>query len=77
MQLSTVNISGSDVDSTVIFQPGDISVPLPDLVITDDITALETDEMYQLSFFNSAPSQDVILGNPTTITITDDDGELN
>ena len=52
-------------------------VTLPDFDITNDITALETDEIYQLSFISSTPSQDVTLGNPTTITITDDDGELN
>ena len=76
-QPSTVVISGSDVDSPVMFQAGDVSVPLPNFGITDDTTALETNEMYQLSFSSSAPSQDVTLGNPTTITITDDDGELN
>ena len=76
-QPSTVVISGSDVDSTVIFQAGDVSVPLPDFGITDDTTALETNEIYQLSFISSTPSQDVTLGVPTEITITDDDGELN
>ena len=73
-QLPTVNISGSNVNSTVIFQPGDISVTLPVFAITDDITALETDEVYQLSFSSSTPSQTVTLGNPTTIIITDNDG---
>ena len=76
-QPSTVVISGSDVDSTVIFQAGDVSVPLPNFGITDDTTALETNETYQLSFISSTPSQDVTLGVPTEITITDDDGELN
>ena len=77
-QLSTVVISGSDVDSTVIFQAGDdVSVPLPNFNITDDTTALETNEIYQLSFISSTPSQGVTLGVPTEITITDDDGELN
>ena len=75
-QPSTVNISGSDVNSTVIFQAGDVSVPLPNFNITDDTTALETNEIYQLSFISSTPSQDVTLGVPTKITITDDDGEL-
>ena len=70
-------MSGSNVDSTVMFEAGDISVPLPNFNITDDTTALETDEIYQLRFSSSTPSQDVTLGNPTTITITDDDGELN
>ena len=66
------------MDSTVIFQAGgDVSVPLPNFGITDDTTALETNEIYQLSFISSTPSQDVILGVPTEITITDDDGELN
>ena len=73
-QLPTVVISGSDVDSTVIFQAGDVSVPLPDFSITDDTTALETNEIYQLRFSSSTPSQNTILGNPTTIVITDDDG---
>ena len=76
-QPSTVNISGSDVDSTVIFQAGEVSVTLPDFNITDDITALETNEIYQLIIMSSIPSQGVTLGVPTEITITDDDGELN
>ena len=65
------------MDSTVLFQAGDISVPLPNFVITDDTTALETNEIYQLSFISSSPSQDVNLGGPTEIIITDEDGELN
>ena len=77
VQPSTVVISGSDMDSTVIFQAGDVSVPLPNFGITDDTTALETNEIYQLSLISSTPSQDVTLGVPTEITITDDDGELN
>ena len=76
-QLPTVVISGSDVDSTVIFQAGDVSVPLPDFNITDDTTALETNETYQLSFISSTPSQDVTLGVPTEITISDDDGKYS
>ena len=60
-----------------MFQAGDVSVPLPNFGITDDTTALETSEMYQLSFSSSSPSQDVTLGVPTEITITDDDGKLN
>ena len=76
LQPSTVIISGSDVDSTIIFQAGDISVTMPDFNITDDITALETNEIYQLRFSNSTPSQNTILGNPTTIIITDDDGNF-
>ena len=65
------------MNSTVTFEAGDVSVPLPNFGITDDSTALETNEMYQLSFIRSTPSQDVTLGDPTKITITDDDGELN
>ena len=76
-QPSTVVISGSDMDSTVIFQAGDVSVPLSDFNITDDTTALETNEIYQLSFISSTPSRDVTLGVPTNITITDDDGKYS
>ena len=65
------------MDSTVIFQAGDVSVPLSDFNITDDTTALETNEIYQLSFISSTPSQDVTLGVPTDITITDDDGKYS
>ena len=65
------------ISNTVTFPPGQMPVPLPNFGITDDTTALETNEIYQLSFNTSTPSQDVTLGNPTTITITDDDGELN
>ena len=60
-----------------MFQAGDVSVPLPDFNITDDTTALETNEIYQLSIISSTPSQGVTLGVPTEITIIDDDGELN
>ena len=74
-QPSTVVISGSDVDLTVILEAGDVSVPLPDFPIADDTTALETNEIYQLSFISSTPSQNVTLGVPTEITITDDDGK--
>jgi len=63
------------VNSQVIFQAGQVSVALPDFNITDDSTALETDEVYQLDFISSSPSQDVTLGNPTNITITDDDSK--
>ena len=77
LQPPTVVISGSDVDSTVMFQAGDVSVPLPNFGITDDTTALETNEIYQLSFISSTPSQDVTLGVPTEITITDDDGKYS
>ena len=76
-QPSTVVMSGNYVNSTVTFQAGDVSVPLPNFGITDDTTALETNEKYQLSFIRSTPSQDVTLGDPTEITITDDDSELN
>ena len=76
-QPDTAIISGVEVSNTVIFTPGQMPVTLPDFDITNDITALETDEIYQLSFSNSAPSQDVTLGVPTEITITDDDGKLN
>ena len=76
-QPSTVIVSGSDVDSTVIFQVGDVSVLLPSFIITDDIIGLETDEIYQLNLFSSIPSQNIALGKPTAIAITDDDGKLN
>ena len=66
-----------EVSNTVTFPPGQMPVTLPNFDITDDTTALETDEIYQLSFISSTPSQDVTLGVPTEITITDDDGELN
>ena len=65
------------MNSTVTFEAGDVSVPLPNLGITDDSTALETNETYQLNLISSTPSEDVTLGVPTKITITDDDGELN
>ena len=77
LQPSTVIISGVAVSFTVTFPPGQILVQLPVFDIIDDTTALETNEVYQLRFIRSTPSQNVTLGNPTTITITDDDGELN
>ena len=63
------------MNSTVTFEAGDVSVPLPNFGITDDSTALETNETHQLSFIRSTPSQDVRLGDPTEITITDDDSK--
>ena len=77
LQPSTVIISGVAVSFTVTFPPGQFPVTLPDFNIRDDTTALETNEVYQLSFISSTPSQGVALGSPTEITITDDDGELN
>ena len=65
------------MNSTVTFEAGDVSVPLPNFGITDDSTALETNETYQLSFIRSTPSQDVRLGDPTEITITDDDSKYS
>ena len=65
------------MNSPVLFQVGDVSVSLPSFIITDDIIPMETDEIYQLGFSSSTPSHNVILGNSTTITINDDDGELN
>ena len=74
-QLSTVNISGVAISFTVTFSPGQSLVVLPDFDIRDDKTALETDETYHLRLTSSIPSQNVTLGNPTRIIITDDDGE--
>ena len=65
------------ISNTVTFPPGQMPVPLPNFGITDDTTALETNEIYQLSFISSTPSQDVTLGVPTEITITDDDGKYS
>ena len=75
-QPDTVIISGVQVSSTVTFPPGQFPVIPLDFSITDDTIALETNEIYQLSFISSTPSQGVALGGPTEITITDDDGEL-
>ena len=48
LQPDTVIISGVHVSNTVIFTPGQMPVPLPNFGITDDTTALETNEIYQL-----------------------------
>ena len=76
VQPSAVIISGVQVSNTVIFTPGQMPMTLPGFDVSNDNTALETDEIYQLSFISPPPSQDVTLGNPTIITIMDDDGEL-
>ena len=51
-------------------------MPISFFLIVDDETGLEEDEVYQLKFSSASRSENVILGNPTTITIVDDDGKL-
>ena len=44
--------------------------------LTDDDTALEMNEQYQISFTSSSITNNVKLGTATTITIIDNDGKF-
>ena len=49
-------------------------IPIDSFTLTDDDTALELNEQYQIMFTGSSITGGVNLGPPTTITIMDDDG---
>ena len=51
------------------------SIPISNFYIVDNEIGLE-EEVYQLKFLSASRSENVILGDPTTITIVDEDGKL-
>ena len=55
---------------------GSISQGLSNFTIINDAVALETIELYNLSFSNPSITNRVTLGPDTRIQITDDDGKL-
>ena len=83
-QLSTVVVSGFNVNGTVKFPANSVTgtkLKIPESFIEkqkfdirNDTTALETLEKYSLFFTGSSVS--AILGGPTQIHIKDDDGML-
>ena len=69
--------SGSPYSSDVQFPagtPASSRIPIRSSRIDDDNIGLEEDEVYQLMFSSASRSDNVILGQPTTITIIDEDG---
>ena len=71
-----VVISGLTVDTSVTFTPISPLSTIFDIEIDDDEYGLENPEMYRLDFTSSTPSEGVILGRETNITIIDDDSKL-
>ena len=59
----------------IIFTPSSLFEFLPPFVINDDIIALEDTEQYNASFVSSIPSENVVLGAPAIVLITDDEGK--
>ena len=81
-QLSTVVISGFNVNGTVKFPVNGTKLKIPEsfiekqtFEIRNDTTALETLETYYL-FFTGSSVVSAILGGPTQIQIKDNDGML-
>ncbi len=65
--------------ASVAFPAGTLAqtpISIQSFMITDDVVGLESVEEYQLMFIGASISFGVTLGAPTTIAITDDDGEL-
>ena len=77
-QPSTVIVSGVEYSDVLLFPAGTGALTpqsIQSFMITDDEVGLETLEQYQLSFVGASRIIAVILGAPTTISITDEDGE--
>ena len=73
-------VQGFQYSSHVLF-PANTSafslVPIASFIIDNNDIGLESDKEYQLIFKNvSKPAEFVILGQPTTITVVDDDSKL-
>ena len=71
--------SGVSVSSSVTFPANSqahSTINLSSFTLTDDDTALELNEQYQLRLTSSSITDNVNLGAATTITIVDDDGKF-
>ena len=71
--------SGVGVSSSVTFpanSPALTPISISSFILTNDDTALEINEQYQISFTSSSIADNVNLGVATTITIVDDDGKF-
>ena len=71
---------GSSNSSSVTFPAGTSAsspIPISPFSIENDMIGLEEDEMYQLMFIDVLnDTSNVILGQPTSVIIFDEDGEL-
>ena len=77
-QTGVVN-SGVRVSSSVTFpanSPALTPMSISSFTLTDDDTALEMNEQYQINFTSSSITDNVNLGAVTTITIIDNDGKF-
>ena len=71
--------SGVSVSSSVTFPTNSqvhSTINLSSFTLTDDDTALELNEQYQLHLTSSSIIDNVNLGAAATITIMDDDGKF-
>ena len=75
MQPSSIVVSRTPINLIVTFPAGQAPLMLPSFSIIDDNFGLELDEEFELELVSSSPSDNVILGEPANITITDDDSK--
>lgn len=70
-----VETSAQVINTTVVFEGigGNRSEHFQ-VFISNDETGLEDDEVFEIQFTESFPSDSVILGDNTRITVKDDDG---
>ena len=66
-------MSGITVDASVTFEPFGNMTEYFSAIIIDDNVALERDEIFEIGFTGSLPSNGVMLGPNTQVTISDDD----
>ena len=79
-QPSSVIVSGVQYSQSIYFPAGSQSftpVLIPSFMIDDDQVGLESLEEYQLMMTDASRILNVALGQPTTISIADDDGKIN
>ena len=74
---SGVVVSGDIINTTVTFiARGSTSATFLVTINNDDV-GFENDEMFEIAFTESVPSNGVILGANTQVIISDDDGEYS
>ena len=75
-----IDLQGTPYSSNLMFQAGTLAsspIAISPFNINNDETGLEADELHLLMFSDSSISTNVILGQPTTIRIIDEDGKAN
>ncbi len=80
MQPSSVVVSGVQYSQSIYFPAGSQAftpVFIPSFMINDDQVGLESLEEYQLMMTDTSRVLNVVLGQPTTISIADEDGKIN